>query len=64
MTVKELIRQLSQYDGNLEAVRVTDFENTDENGLCIVEPIENVQTQTYIDDQFGADNDETVVMIY
>ena len=64
MTVKELIRELSQYDNSMDVVRVTDFESTDDNGLCKVEPIENVATQTYIDDLFGADNDDTVVMIY
>ena len=64
MTVKELIMELSKYDDNWDVVRVTDFENTDDNGLCMVETIENVSTQTYYDDQFGTDNDETVVMIY
>lgn len=64
MTVKELITELQQYSPDLEVVRVVDFEETDEYGNCKVESLESTMTQTYIDDQFGSDNDETVVMIY
>ena len=63
MTVKELIQELQQYEPDLEVVRVVDFENTDEYGLCQVESLESTMTQTYVDTQFG-DRDETVVMIY
>ena len=63
MTVKELIEELKQYSPDLEVVRVVDFENTDENGNCKVESIESIMEQTYYDDQFGDDNDETVIMI-
>ncbi|MHC1780994.1 MAG: hypothetical protein AB9922_12245 [Bacteroidales bacterium] len=64
MTVKELIEELQQYDQDLEVVRVVDFENTDEHGNCQVESLESTMKQVYHDDQFGSDNDETVVMIY
>ena len=64
MTVKELIKELQQYSQDLEVVRVVDFEATDENGNCKVESLVSTLTQTYYDDQFGTDNDETVVMIY
>ena len=64
MTVKELIKELQQYDQDLEVVRVVDFEETDESGNCKVESLVSTMTQTYYDDQFGSDNDETVVMIY
>lgn len=63
MTVKQLIDELKQYHPDFEVVRVVDFENTDEFGNCIVEPIESTMTQTYFDNQFG-NNDEVVVMIY
>lgn len=63
MTVKELIKELQQYRQDLEVVRVVDFEETDERGNCKVESLEGTMTQTYVDTQFG-DNDETVVMIY
>ena len=64
MTVKELIQELQQYPQDLEVVRIVDFEETDENGNCKVESLVSTMTQTYYDDQFGTDNDETVVMIY
>ena len=64
MTVKELIKELQQYSQDMEVVRVVDFEATDENGNCKVESLVSTMTQTYYDDQFGTDNDETVVMIY
>jgi len=63
MTVEDLINELRQYPSDLKVVKVTDFENTDEYGLCQVEDIENLQTQTYVDTQFG-DDEETVLMIY
>lgn len=63
MTVKELIKELQQYPSKMEVVRIVDFENPDENGNLKVEPIDQVFTQTYYDDQFGDDNDVTVVMI-
>ena len=63
MTIKELIKELQQYPSNMEVVRIVDFENPDEDGKVKVEPIEQVMTQTYYDDQFGDENDVTVVMI-
>jgi len=64
MTVRELIKELQQYRPDLEVVRVVDFEETDEYGNCKVESLTSTITQTYFDDQFGSDRDETVVMIY
>jgi hypothetical protein len=64
MTVSELTIELKQYPQNMKVTFVTDFENTDDNGLCQVQDIENLSTQTYFDDQFGADNDETILMLY
>lgn len=63
MTVKDLIKELQQYPSNLTVVKVTDFENTDEYGNCQVEDISMLSTQTYVDTQFG-DDEETVLMVY
>lgn len=63
MTVGELIHELKKYPSNMKVVRVVDFENCDDQGNCQTEDIENLQTQTYIDLQFG-DNENTELMIY
>ena len=63
MTIAELINELKQYPQDMKVTVVTDFENTDEYGLCQVQDIECLSTQTYFDNQFGND-DETVLMLY
>ena len=63
MTVSELINELKKYPSDMVVVKVVDFENCDEQGNAKTEPIDNVQTQTYVDLQFG-DYDETELMIY
>jgi len=63
MTVGELIQELKKYPSNMKVVKVVDFDNCDDQGNCLTEDIENLQTQTYVDMQFG-DNEETELMIY
>lgn len=63
MNVGELINELKKYPSDMLVVKVVDFENCDEYGNVKTEPIYNVQTQTYVDLQFG-DDDETELMIY
>jgi hypothetical protein len=63
MTVKELIKELKQYDGNLQVTIPVNWENADEFGNIESSVIENTLTQVFYDTQFG-DNDYTEVMIY
>lgn len=63
MNVGELIHELKKYPSSMKVVKVVDFENCDDQGNCKTDDIENLQTQTYIDLQFG-DKEETELMIY
>ena len=63
MTVKELIKELKQYDANLIVTRVVDFDNIDEFGNSESEEISGTIRQTFIDVQFVAE-DFHEVMIY
>lgn len=62
MTVKELIKELKQYDENMNVAIVSDWLNCDETGNLPTDVAIGTSTQTYVDLQFG-DEFETEVII-
>jgi hypothetical protein len=63
MIVKELIKELKQYDGDTKVAIVTDWENPDEDGNFPTETITGISEQVYVDMQFGDKEDREVILL-
>ena len=63
MIVKELIKDLKQYDQNANVAIVTDWFSTDENGNLPTKVITGTFEQIYVDTQFGDNDESEIIMI-